>query len=193
VAIVSEKDETKLPALQHGYAVRVPQGDLIELVAPGGELCLSIRLSAAGPIVEVRAASLKVATQGDISLDCERFAVNAREDIALVSSGGIVHDAHGDLVLRSDAEIATEAEGQQHRARRGNIDIQANDDVMLDGERVVLNGPRAFAVPPVDLSSRQPPGIQHASIALADAEVEGAPIASADSTPLDDEPPTSKR
>jgi len=27
---------------------------------------------------------------------------------------------------------------------------------MLEGERVKLNGPRSFAVPPVDLASRQP-------------------------------------
>lgn len=190
---MSEKDEPKLPVLQHGYAVRVPQGDLIELVAPGGELCLSIRLGTAGPIVEVRAASLKVATQGEISLDCERFAVNAREDIALVSSGGIVHDAHRDLILRSDAEIATEAEGQQHRARRGNFDIQANDDVMLDGERVMLNGPRAFAVPPVDLSTRQTPPIQHAPLASAESSSQPVLLSADDATQLEDRRSAPKR
>jgi uncharacterized protein (DUF2345 family) len=153
---MNESKESKLPALQHGYAVRVPQADLIEVVAPGGELCLSIRLDVGGPIVEVRAAALRVASQGDLSLDCDRFEVNARQDIALVSGGGIAQDAHGDVTIRADGEIATEAEGQQHHARRGNVDIRANDDVMLEGERVKLNGPRAFAVPPVDLSSRQP-------------------------------------
>lgn len=186
---MSKNQESKLPALQHGYAVRVPQGDLIELVAPSGELCLSIRLGAAGPVVEVRAASLKVATQGDIALECDRFAVNARQDIALVSNGGIVHDAHGDLILRSDAEIATEAEGQQHHARRGNIDIRANDDVMLDGERIMLNGPRAFAVPPADLQSRQPPDASPAAVVTADR----ASPAIAESLLLDDADTSPKR
>lgn len=153
---MKESKELELPALKHGYAVRVPQGDLIEIVAPGGELCLSIRLDAAGPIVEVRAAALRVATEGNLSLDCDRFEVNARQDISLISRGGITQDAHGDVVIRADGEIATEAEGQQHHARRGNVDIRANDDVMLEGERVKLNGPRAFAVPPVNLASRQP-------------------------------------
>jgi len=162
---MSESDESKppqadstaaLPVLLHGYAVRVPQGDLIEVVAPSGELCLSIRLDAAGPVVEVRAAALRVAAQGDLVLNCDRFEVNARQDIALISGGGIAQDAHGDVVIRADGEIATEADGQQHRARRGNVDIRANDDVMLDGERVMLNGPRAFAAPPVDLSPRRP-------------------------------------
>lgn len=162
------EEESKLPALLHGYAVRVPQGDLVEIVAPGGELCLSIRLGPTGPIVEIRAAALQVATQGDLVLDCNRFEVNARQNIALISAGGIVQDAHGDVVIRADGEIASEADGQQHRARRGNVDIRAHDDVMLDGERVMLNGPRAFAVPPVDLSSRQPRSAPHAAIAAAD-------------------------
>ncbi len=172
---MSEQPESKLPALQHGYAMRVPRADLIEIVAPGGELCLSIRLDASGPMVEVRAASLRVATEGDLVLDCERFEVNAREDITLISAGGIAQDAHGDVVIRADGEIATEAAGQQHRARRGNVDIRANDDVMLEGERVKLNGPRSFAVPPVNLASRQPlapaPAGQSA-IAAAEDEAE---------------------
>lgn len=174
---MSENDDSKLPALVHGYAVRVPRGDLIEIVAPGGELCLSIRLGATGPLVEVRAASLQVATQGDLVVDCDRFEVNARREIALVSAGGIAQDAHGDVVVRADGEIATEAAGQQHRARRGNVDIRANDDVMLDGERIKLNGPRAFAVPPVDLSSRQPhadPRAHPASLAAIAASDDGS-------------------
>jgi hypothetical protein len=165
-----ESNESKLRTLQHGYVVRVPQSDLIEIVAPGGELCLSIRLDIAGPIVEVRAAALKVAAQGDLSLECERFEVNARREIALISKGGIIQDAHGDVVIRADGDIATEADGQQHHARRGNVDIRANDDVMLDGERVMLNGPRAFSVPPVDLSSRQPLSSKQLEMGTADEE-----------------------
>ncbi len=153
---MTESNESNLSVLKYGYAVRVQKGDLIEVVAPGGELCLSIRLDAAGPIVEVRAAALKVATEGDLSLDCDRLEVKARQDISFISGGGIVQDARGDVIVRADGEIATEAEGQQLHARRGNVDIRANDDVMLEGERVKLNGPRAFAVPPVNLTSRQP-------------------------------------
>lgn len=152
-----EHDQPNLPALQHGYAMRVPRSDVIEIVAPGGGVCLSIRLDPAGPMVEVHAASLRVATEGELVLDCDRFEVNARTDISLISAGGIVQDAHGDVIVRADGEIASEAAGQQHHARLGSVDIRANDDVMLEGERVKLNGPRAFALPPVDLRSRQRP------------------------------------
>ena len=152
---MTSRKESPLPALQHGYAVRVPRDDQVEIVAPNGDLCLSIRLDATGPVVNVRAAALRVASRGDLSVECDRFEVAARQEIALVSAGGITQDAHGDVVIRADGEIATEADGQQHHARLGNVDIRANDDVMLDGERVMLNGPRAFAVPPVDLASRQ--------------------------------------
>ncbi len=181
-------DASTLPALRHGYALRVPRTDMIEIVAPDGALCLSIRLDLSGPVVEVRAASLRVATEGDLVLDCERFEVNAREDICLISAGGIAQDAHGDVVIRADGEIATEAAGQQHRARRGNVDIRANDDVMLDGERVMLNGPRAFAVPPVDLASRQ----LRAPTPAPTGPAPQAAIAVGDAEPLGDAEPTTE-
>ena len=73
-------------------------------------------------------------------------------------SGGNVKDAHplekivgmlralwvdvrGREVERVREEIVTEAVAQHHRARLGGIDLVANDDVSLKGERIRLNAP----------------------------------------------------
>ena len=138
----------------YGLARAEPDRDTLHLIAPDGRICLSIRLDPSGPVVSLSAASLQIATEGDLSVACERFQVNARRDIALVSDGHIAHDASGHVTTRADGEIVCEAAGIQHRARVGSVDITANDDITLDGERVILNGPKALPAPPVDLPKR---------------------------------------
>ena len=154
--------------LAGGYAMQVvgTERRLLHLQAPDGTVCLTISLRPGGPAVELSAASLRVATTGDLTLDCERLQVNARDRIELVSGADIALDAGGNVTTRADGEIATEADGQQHRARLGNIDLAANDDVSLQGERVRLNSPQVLSAPRVEMAradltgtvSPSPPG-----------------------------------
>lgn len=142
--------------LHEGYAMQLVGGSdgerkVLRLKAPDGRVCLTISLSAAGPVVELSAAALSVATEGDLTIDCERFQVNARRDMALVAGGSIAQDAGGNVTTRADGDIMTEAVAQQHRARLGNVDLIANDDVSLDGERVRLNCPNVLTSRRVEL------------------------------------------
>jgi hypothetical protein len=118
-------DDSKGLVLHGGYAMAL-DGDrkVLRLTAPDGRVCLKIALLPEGPLVELSAVALAVATEGDVTVDCERFCVNARQ------------------------EIVTEAEAQHHRARLGGIDLVANDDVSLQGERIRLNAPEAHVRPP---------------------------------------------
>ncbi len=139
--------------LAGGYAMRVVGAErrLIQLHAPDGQVCLTIAVRPEGLAVELSAASLRVATTGDLSLDCARLNVNARETIDLVAGAGIALDAGANVTTRSDGDIVTEADGQHHRARLGSVEVVANDDVSLLGERVRLNSPQVLAAPRVDL------------------------------------------
>jgi hypothetical protein len=111
--------------LHGGYGVVVAEDRrALRLTAPDGRVCLQIVLRPDGPAVELSAASLSIATDGDLTVDCERFHVNARQ------------------------EIVTEAVAQHHRARLGGIDLVANDDVSLLGERVRLNDPHGLMPAP---------------------------------------------
>jgi len=140
--------EANTVMLRDGYAmVVVEDRTVLRLTAPDGRLCLTISLRPGGPAVEVTAASLDVATSGDITIDCERFAVNARRDLLLVAGGDLTEDAGGNIITRADGELTTEAVAQQHRARLGNVDLIANDDVSLLGERIRLNSPEVQRAP----------------------------------------------
>ena len=48
--------------------------------------------------------------------------------------------------LAVDAQLAREAHAGRLHARRGDLELTANDNVSLDGERLLLNSPKA-AVP----------------------------------------------
>jgi len=131
-----------------GYQIRAElpaAGDvdreLITVTAPDGRLCLSIALGADGPVVEVHAQSLRVASQGLLRLDCERLEINAAGETVL-RTGGLVQEVAGEVRTRAGGAVDVEAHSHRLRSRRGDIQLQANDDVSLDGERVLLNSPR---------------------------------------------------
>jgi hypothetical protein len=117
-------------AVGAGYKVvarREQRRDLLMVQAPDGRVCLKVLLLPEGPVVEVEGQALRLAAAGEIRLDCEELAINVRKDVALRAGG----------VIESDARA------QRLRARLGDIQLAANDDVSLDGERIRLNSPRA--------------------------------------------------
>jgi uncharacterized protein (DUF2345 family) len=142
--------EQRLP-LHAGYALSLAARDANELrlEAPDGRLCLSIKLTPEGPKVELVAAALSIATEGDIALACRSFEVAARKDVVL--------DAGGEVRIRADETLRTEGVAQQHRATLGSIDLLANDDVSLQGERVRLNCASSLPTLPLSIPRlRQP-------------------------------------
>ena len=119
-----------------------PQGALLRVGRGLGEqtLEISITLTADGPRVRARAAALEIESDTDLVARCERFRVEARQAVDIVSGGAV--RAQG---RRIDLE-----------ATHGSARIRANDDVQLLGENVLLNCDRpapmpmwALPVPPI--------------------------------------------
>ena len=116
----------ELRKLDRGAALRVsgPSG--------GALLELEICLTPAGPVVRARAPTIEIESEGDLVARCDRFRVEARQAIDLVSSG------------------ALRAEGREvsMRATHGSALLEASDDVQLLGEQVLLNCDRPAPLPP---------------------------------------------
>jgi hypothetical protein len=126
----------------------VREQDLITLTAPDGRVCLSVALRPEGPLVELHAQSLSIASDGVLRLDCDRLEIQAPGGTS-INTGSLVQDVAGDVRTRAGGVIDSEAHAQRLHARRGDVALLANDDVTLDGERVRLNSPReATLVPP---------------------------------------------
>lgn len=90
--------------------------DEVTIRGPGGEVLLEVELTPAGPVLRFHAAQVELDCRGSLKLRCESFDVRA--------TGEIVQQAGGGILLE---------------AQRGDVDVRANDDVNLNGERVRLN------------------------------------------------------
>ena len=127
-----------------GYQIRAfGEGgrELVTVTAPDGRLCLSIELGAQGLVVEVHAQELRFASQGLLRLDCDRLEINAASDTTL-RTGALLQEVIGEVRTRAGGAVDVEAHSHRLRSRLGDIQLSANDDVSLDGERVLLNSPR---------------------------------------------------
>lgn len=121
----------ELVADQRLLVRRGPEGDLLTLVGADGGITLTIRVTPDGPVAELRGGAVGLRVDGSLAIEAERLALRGREEVIISSDGGIRMDAGGDLL--------SEARGHRIDARLGNVDIRANDDVTLDGERVKMN------------------------------------------------------
>lgn len=132
-------------AFPSGYVLETdvaPAAETLRILAPDGRICLKVTLTPEGPVLELSGVSLAVSAQRDIQIDCERLDIRARQALSLHTGG--------DLSLTASGELRSEALAQHHEATLGDLEMHANDDVMLHGERIRLNSPRT----PTELAAR---------------------------------------
>lgn len=128
-------------ALQAGYALDVSDGagaQRLDVRSPDGKVCLSITIGPDGPRVELSAASLSISARGAIELE--------GESVKLASRGDMVLKTGGDLVVEAEKAIEMTAFEAKIAATTGDLMLEANDDVRVDGERIRLNAPDAPAL-----------------------------------------------
>jgi len=128
--------------LASGREARLSQGpddDLLVVTAPDGRIELRIRFTDHGPVLDFEAIALRLASTGDVSVQCGKFKVAAADSIQMTSAGDIVQEAGGDLSSHAAGKAHLDAHAVEVQSRRGNVDLKANDDVCLNGERIKLN------------------------------------------------------
>jgi len=117
----------------HAELAKRPRGAVLRVAheAGGGTLEIEVSLTAAGPVVRARAAALEIESEGDLVARCDRFRVEARSAVDIVSAGAMrATGRHVDL-----------------QATHGSARVRANDDVQLLGEQVLLNCDRQPVLP----------------------------------------------
>ena len=115
------------------------EDDLLTVSAADGRVELRVRFTEAGPVLSFEAAGLRLGSPGDVTVACDRFRVEARESVEVRSGGSIESTAEGDAVTRAGGTARVEGRAVEVRSRRGDVDLKANDDVRLRGERIKLN------------------------------------------------------
>jgi uncharacterized protein (DUF2345 family) len=103
----------------------------LKLISKDGYLSFSICVTSEGAVLHFEGPSLMVQSSGDLAVDARRVAIHGREGVAISSGGNASICAAGDMKL--------EAQEQDITARLGSVNVQANDDVRVRGERIKLN------------------------------------------------------
>lgn len=123
-----------------GEDITLPGGQQLQLSFDGddtilkvnatGKTLVSIRVTREGAEL-ILEDGLQIRTQGNLTLDGDRVTFRAREELRLESEGEVNISAKGDL--------NTEGRIQNIRAKLGNVNVKANDDVKMRAERILLN------------------------------------------------------
>jgi len=130
VEVVPDSACLELTGGQRLIVERGSAGDTLTLIAPTGEAAFSIHVTPAGPVLRFE-RGLKIEAAGPLELAGQKVAIHGKECVAIQSGGDARIDVAGDL--SSTARI------QNIKARLGNVNVKANDDVRLAGERIRLN------------------------------------------------------
>ena len=105
--------------------------DHLVVTSNEGRVELSVRFTESGPVLDFEAAGIQLKSRGEVAVQCSTFRVEATEKIQVSTNGEMVQEING--------HAHVEARTIDMRARRGNVNLKANDDIRLLGERIKLN------------------------------------------------------
>jgi hypothetical protein len=129
--VTTPRVSVALPGRQRLEVVTARSRSELNLVGTDGKVRLRIEVTAAGPVLHLEGGNLKVEVHGDLALAADRLALVGREELVLQSGG--------DLHLQAAQDLHSRARIQNIKADLGNVNLKANDDVRLNGERVMVN------------------------------------------------------
>jgi uncharacterized protein (DUF2345 family) len=135
--------DQRVLALASGRVVEAraegPGEDRVTIKSATGEVELEVRMTPAGPVLRFRAADVELAATRQVSVNCESFHVRAEKEIVEETGGDLRQKIGGSADVKVRRRLTTAAGEARLVAKRGNVQIEANDDVELLGERVKLN------------------------------------------------------
>jgi hypothetical protein len=110
---------------------RNPNSNVLKIVGKDGQVTLSVHITPAGPVLHFGGAGLMIQADGPLAIDAEQVAIHGRK--------GVIISSDGDTRICVDGDLTMNARAQNISAALGNVNINANDDVRLDGERIMMN------------------------------------------------------
>lgn len=116
-----------------------PDRDRLTIRSKTGEVELEICLTEKGPLLRFRAAEVELEAAREVKVQCENFVVQAKKDIVQESGGDLRQRIGGQADVKVRRRMTLAAAESRLVAKRGNVQIEANDDVEVLGERIKLN------------------------------------------------------
>ncbi len=128
-----------------GHAVRLDSAPSAEgtarltVTGPKGDVQLRVELTPNGPVLHFSQAEVQINTDGAFRVNCDVLELSARSRMALRSGGDLQQRAEQLHEVSAGGRARVVGHDVRIAARRGNVELKANDDVRVDGERIWLN------------------------------------------------------
>lgn len=105
--------------------------DLVRLLNAEGATALTIRVGPEGAVIELGGGPVALNVEGELAISSRRLLLHGREEVSISSEADIRVEARETALLQ--------AKRQEIIATRGNLKAYANDDILIDGERIRMN------------------------------------------------------
>jgi hypothetical protein len=96
-----------------------------------GQALLTLSVSADGVSVLVSGASVTIEATEMLKLEAKKLVLSALQELVVESGGAASLNIAGHLAITAAVQTIT--------ATEGNVRLEANDDVVIEGERVMMN------------------------------------------------------
>ena len=117
----------------------LPRQNEVTLCNSEGTKLFSIIISENGTTLSLEATNINLEAKNNLKISAQDIEVESRADTKIVSQGDFKNYIKGDTMLLTQGEKLDIAKTQIIKSDLGNVDIVANDDVTLKGERIKLN------------------------------------------------------
>lgn len=116
-------------------------GNMLEIESPEGNIELRVKITPEGPVLSFNSTKISMNSDADVSLQCKKFHLKTSEETKIESGGDLRQQVAGNLDVHVRDDIHTKAQQIVNEAELGGIEMKANDDVILNGLRVLMNVP----------------------------------------------------
>lgn len=104
----AEQNQKKRLQLESGRQILVysdEREELLEIIAPKGEVVMTVRLTDSGPIVTVKGAQLELKATEAIALDAKKIKITAHQEAVVESEGSLKVNSSKKMDIHSEDDI----------------------------------------------------------------------------------------
>jgi hypothetical protein len=128
--------------LKKGHALAIINENDCEVVQvrnAKGIALFSISISDEATTLTIAAENIELKASNKIAISADVVQIGSVSEISMKSEGDLLQTVEGDVTMITKGDKQDSARIQNLTADLGNINIKANDDVKLVGERIKLN------------------------------------------------------
>jgi len=128
--------------LKKGHSLAIlekDQKDIIQVRNAQGISLFTIEVSNEGTNLNIEAENINIKATNNLNIESKTISIESKANTKITSNADFKQFTKGDAIFLTEGEKIDTAKSQTIKSELGNVDLKANDDVTLKGERVKLN------------------------------------------------------